>query len=69
MTKKVKPEFIVSKYNDKYWIEIVDETGFCTSRSGLMGFYLSQASSSKEDAQKIADFLNMNIDTLLFTPF
>jgi hypothetical protein len=67
--KKIKPEFIVSKHDEKYWIEIIDETGFCVSHAGLMGFSLSQESSSKEDAQKIADFLNNNIDAILFTPF
>ncbi len=69
MSKEIKPEFIVSKHDEKFWIEIVDETGFCTSRAGLMGFSLSRSSSSKEDAQKAADFLNNNIDKILFTPF
>ncbi len=69
MSKEVKPEFIVSKHNEKYWIEIIDETGFCISRAGLMGFSLSQESTSKEDAQKIADILNDNIEKILFTPF
>ncbi len=69
MNKEIKPEFIVSKYKGKYWIEITDDDSFCISKKGLMGFSLSQASSSKEIAQKVADFLNNNIDKLLFTPF
>ena len=69
MSKEIKPEFTVSKHDGKFWIEITDETGFCVSHSGLMGFSLSQESSSREDAQKIADFLNNNIDKILFTPF
>ena len=69
MSKEIKPEFIVSKYDENYWIEIIDETGFCVSHAGLMGFSLSQELSSKEGAQKIANFLNNHIDKILFTPF
>ena len=69
MSKEIKPEFIVSKHDEKYWIEIIDEAGFCLSQKGLMGFSLFDASSSKEEAQKVANFLNNNIDKLLFTPF
>ena len=69
MSKEIKSEFIVSKHDEKYWIEIIDETGFCISHAGLMGFSLSQELSSKENAQKVADFLNNNINKLLFTPF
>lgn len=68
MAKEIKPEFVVSKHDGKCWIEIFDGTGVCISRGGLMGFSLHESSSEKE-AQKVADFMNNNIDKILFTPF